>query len=149
MPPIRRPEERIATTLGLLSAGTLGGTLRNAARPVTPVGELRTPGGGGGLGGLAFYFKGPLVTSTSIIYPAGDPLAIGGFTSALRVAGSTGTEVDVEVNGTAVDTFTVPASSTYYDYATSVTLAAGDRLQLRIVTAGTAAEDLTVVPRAA
>ena len=149
MPPIRRPEERIGRTLARLAPGTLGGTLDSAARPVTPVGDLRTPNLGGGLGGFAFYFRGLLVTSVSMVFPAGDVVTIGGFTWAFVIAGTTDTVVSVEVNGVSIGSFTIPASGSDGTVVMPVVLTGGDRLQLRITSAGAAAEDLTVVPQAA
>jgi hypothetical protein len=92
MPPIRRPEERIASTLGRLAAGTLGGTVDTAAKPVTPVGEVRTPGGDGG-GEVPFHLPGAVLVTASDKWPAPRDIAPSRFRVWLTESGSTTTTV--------------------------------------------------------
>lgn len=149
MPPIRPPAERLASTVARMAPGTLGGTVRAAAKPVTPVGTVRTPNAGGGVGGIVFNFRGGLLTAVSDPIPSPADFTVSAFAAALRIAGSTDTTVQLEVNGAAVGSVTIPAGSTYAVAAVSAVIVAGDILQARVTSAGAGADGLGAVPMAA
>jgi hypothetical protein len=146
MPPIRRPEERIGRTLARLAPGTLGGTLPSAARPVTPVGELRTAPGGGSTGGPGLHLVGPVVVTTL------DPwvfTTFGVWTTWLFdltvPSPATATTVRLLFGGSAVGADVALAAGVSQVVATrSVTADVGDRLFVQIVAAGVGAQGLKV-----
>lgn len=146
MPPIRRPEERIGRTLGRLAAGTLSGTLEGAARPVTPVGEVRTPGGAGAGGGPVFNMSGPVNLSSFDPWPVAKTATFTAWTASLREPGTTATQVELAVNGVAVagSTITIAAGASSGSLSLVVSVAAGDLLQATVVAAGVSAAGLVV-----
>ena len=149
MPPIRSTQERIVQTLAPMAAGTLKGTLPQAARPVTPVGEVRTAGGTG-VGGLpSFNFRGGVLTAVADPIPAPADFTLASLAAALRIAGTTGTTVQLEVNGVAVGSVTIPASSLFAEAAVSALVSGNDILQARVTSAGAGADGLGLTLKAA
>jgi len=114
--------------------GILERALRSAGAP--PVDEL------------VFSYAGPLGSAVSsppkIIRASG---VLGILDVAMAVAGSTDTILDVVRNGTVVNTITVPASTTEFAALVAVAYSAGDTIALTVVTAGTAAADMTATAR--
>lgn len=146
----QRFNERVQRQLQTMAPGNPDGRFRSAApiaqRPPRPEVYRR----GNGVGGMTFLFRGALVTAVSQIMPITTDFTLAGFRWAFRITGTTSTVVQAEVGGLSVGSFTLPAATTSGEDTTVTTaLAAGDLLQLRVISAGTGAVDLTLVPEAA
>jgi hypothetical protein len=151
MPPIRRPEERIGRTLARLAPGTLGGTLPGAARPVTPVGELRTAPGGG-IEHETFHHFATLSVVESDEYPVPGPVQLLVVRARLTTASTSGSvTAEFRGNGTAVGSAFSWAASTAGDATdlttfTTAEFGEGDYWTVAITAAGTGAAGLVIVP---
>lgn len=145
MPPRRAVEERVTRTLDRLTPGTLRGTLDQAARPITDVGELKSPtSGGGGGGGPLWHMAGPVVVATFDSWPATTDEVFDEWRARLTVAGTTATTVQIAKNGVAVVTFEIAAGAPAGEASVAVAVADGDYLTAAVTGAGVGAIGLTI-----
>jgi len=93
---------------------------------------------------LRFVQSGAVTATTSppAIFPDGADVRT--MTVLLGTAGSTATTVQVERNGTSVQSATVAASSTMSLVSVGEDFTPGDRVTVTVTAAGTGAEDLDV-----
>lgn len=141
-------DEAVRTVLRRMLGGAGGGLSEQVQPPVGPALRSRVEPAGGGVGGEPIFdFPGPLVVATSGIYLAKGGESYSTLDGVLVEVGTSDTVAELLVNGTAVETLTIPASSQTATVGISVSLAAGDLLQGRIATPGSGAVELTLLPR--
>jgi hypothetical protein len=92
---------------------------------------------------ITFSFAGTITATESPPKRLWRPGHLTVLAVTLTDAGSTDTVIDIERNGTVVDTVTIPAGAEDYDAALSIRFAADDRLRLLVTSAGTGAAEMT------
>lgn len=100
---------------------------------------------GENLFGQPFTQDGPLVVADSLVFDALYQIGLVAVIARVSISGTTATEIEVLVDGSVVTTVTIAAGEFRgLSGQMSVTIEAGGTLQMRTVTAGTGAQDLTV-----
>lgn len=142
------PAERLLLAQQRQAPG-ITGTIANAA-PVRPRPRGDVVQGGSPAEAVFDFSGGPLIVSTSNVYPARGGEEFVTLDATLTQSLTASADVEVLVNGTAADTVTLPTGVTFDSQSVSLgSLAAGDLVQARISAPGSGGAGLVVVLRQA